>query len=197
MEIPDKIEISRGFMKDCKPSFPRLLSGGGHNVHVAVTRRHRPEHGAQRTYGFVANAYQTDSSGQNGGALVGLMNFDGAGNVSGTFTIKPRNPNRNNTFAIRSDSFTGTYSSNPDGTISAKLAFFFGPVTFDMVATNGGQGLQFVSTDTYGGTSSQIRGSSLQSLGGGLPIKLFFPSANGSLPVSLRGVTAAAAGLPT
>src|SRR2546430_5975901 len=127
MEIPDKIEITRGFMKDCKPSFPRLLSGGVITFTLLLRAAIGQSTAPSGTYGFVANAYQIDSSGQNAGALMGLMNFDGAGNVSGTFTIKPRNPNRNNTFAIRSDSFTGTYSSNPDGTISAKLAFFSVP----------------------------------------------------------------------
>jgi len=43
------------------------------------------------SFGFVAGLEQLDSNGSHGVAVLGLINFDGAGNVSGTATIKPRN----------------------------------------------------------------------------------------------------------
>ena len=147
------------------------------------------------SYGFLANAYQIDSAGSNGAALLGLMNFDGAGNVSGTVTLKPRSPIASNNTGT--GNFTGTYSSNPDGTVTATLTFPFGTFTFDLVATDGGQGFQFVSTDTFGGGEVMFQGSSPQSLSasGGLPVKLFNSALNGGMPVSsLTGVTPAGGG---
>jgi hypothetical protein len=141
------------------------------------------------TYGFVINAFQMDSNGSNGGALVGVMNFDGAGNVIGTATLKPRNTNAQNAQAGPA-TFTGTYSSNPDGTGSAKLAFDAGfGATFTMVTTDGGQGIQLMSTDCSNcgaNVNLQKQGSSLS---GALPMGLFFQGAMGNIPISLSDVT--------
>ena len=73
MEIPDKLEISRGFMKDCKASFPRLLSGGVITFTLLLRAAIGQSTSPSGTYGFVAYAYQMDSAGQNGGALVGFQ----------------------------------------------------------------------------------------------------------------------------
>ena len=66
------------------------------------------------SFGFMASAYQMDSGGENGLALVGIMNFDGAGNVSGPAIGKHRSTNPGEPAVPTS--FTGTYKSNPDGT---------------------------------------------------------------------------------
>lgn len=89
------------------------------------------------TFGFVAAANQMDSAGQNGGALAGILNFDGAGNVSGNAVLKSRSPNGG--AAPVTTAITGTYTSNPDGTISTTLSFDIGfSATFAMVPTDGG-----------------------------------------------------------
>jgi hypothetical protein len=168
--------------------FPRLVSG------VVLTLATVYSIAAQSTtpsgaYGFVINAFQIDSNGATGGALVGLMNFDGAGNVTGTATLKPRNTNAQDAQPFPA-TFTGTYSSNPDGTGSAKLAFDVGfGTTFTMVTTDGGQGIQLLSTDCANcgaNVNLQKQGSSLS---GALPMGLFFQGAMGNIPISLSDVT--------
>jgi hypothetical protein len=141
------------------------------------------------SYGFVVNAFQIDSNGANGGALVGVINFDGAGNATGTATLKPRDTNAQNAQPVPT-TFTGTYSSNPDGTGSVKLAFDVGfGSTFTMVTTDGGQGIQLMSTDCSNcgaNVTLQKQGSSLS---GALPMGLFFQGAMGNIPISLSDVT--------
>src|SRR5579862_2183937 len=172
-------------MKDYKPAFPRLISGSVMAFTLLLRAAVGQGTSPAGTYGYAANVYLVDSVGSNGAALLGLMSFDGAGNVSGTVTLQPRGPQV--TPKAVTGNFTGTYSSNPDGTISAKLMFPFGTFSFDMVVTDGGQGLQFVSTDTYAGSNATFQGSSPQSLSGGLPIKLFNTNLSGGISVSLTG----------
>jgi hypothetical protein len=149
--------------------------------------------GPSGSFGFVANAYQMDSAGKNGGALVGIMNFDGAGNVSGNAILKSRSPNGGD--GPIPSTFTGTYTNNPDGTTSTTLAFDIGfGAMFAMAPTDGGQGLQFLSTDTPGAIDSLFRGQA-PSLSGPLPISFFLQGATGSVPLSLTGVPSASSGL--
>ena len=61
------------------------------------------------SYGFVVGSSQIDSVGDNGAAFLGVINFDGAGNVIGTATGKPRGTNAQNTRPV-SSAFTGTGS---------------------------------------------------------------------------------------
>jgi hypothetical protein len=146
------------------------------------------------TFGSLANASQIDSNGSNGGAFLGVLTFDGAGNVTGTTTLKPRNTDNQNAQAI-SSSLTGTYSSNPDGTITLALALDIGfTSTLTMVPTDGGQGFQFVETDcTPCGADAPFQGQAL-SLTGGLPIALFLQGATGNIPLSLTGVNSPGGG---
>lgn len=149
--------------------------------------------GPNGSFGFVANAYQMDSAGQNGGALVGIMNFDGAGNVSGNAVVKTRSANVNG--ATVPSAFTGTYTTNPDGTTTATLAFDIGfGATFAMVPTEGGQGYQFLSTDSPGASDLLFQGQS-PALSGPLPIALFLQGAVGNVPLTLTGVRSATSGL--
>jgi hypothetical protein len=146
------------------------------------------------SFGLVAGVSQIDSNGANGGALLGILNFDGAGNVTGTATIKPRSTNNQNAQAIPS-AFTGTYSSNSDGTGSLTLNLDVGfSVTFAVVPTDGGQGFQFIETDCSPcGADAPLQGQAL-SLAGGLPIGLFFQGATGNVPLTLTGVNLAGGG---
>jgi hypothetical protein len=99
-------------------------------------------------YGFLINAAYTDPSKTNGSALLGVMSFDGAGNVTGSYTSEPdTQPAHTNAGTL-----TGTYSSNPDSTGSITIKLDTGTsLTFAMVIADGGQGLQLVATDCSGG----------------------------------------------
>src|ERR1022692_1241083 len=149
--------------------------------------------GPSGSFGFVANANQGDSAGQNGGALVGIMNFDGAGNVSGNAIVKSRSPNGGD--GPVPTTFTGTYTNNPDGTISTTLAFDIGfGATFAMAPNDGGQGYQFLSTDTPGANDLLFQGQG-PALSGPLPIALFLQGATGNVPLTLTGAPIAGSSL--
>ncbi len=96
------------------------------------------------TYTFLANARQIDSFGENGGAILSVLNFDGAGNVSGTAVVKARNgdPSDGDT---GTGAVQGTYTTNPDGTGAVNLDFtdFGFSAKLAMVITDGGKGIQF------------------------------------------------------
>lgn len=97
------------------------------------------------SYAFLANVKEYDSFGDTGGAVVGILNFDGAGNVSGTAALKARTgePLESNT---ASSPVRGTYTMNPDGTANANLDFtdFGFSAKLAVVITDGGKGIQFV-----------------------------------------------------
>ena len=175
-------------MKNHKRSFPRLVSVLVLTLTLICTVAAQST-SPSGSYGFVVNAFQIDSNGANGGAVLGVINFDGAGNATGTATLKPRDTNAQNTQPVPT-TFTGTYSSNPDGTGSVKLAFDVGfGATFAMVTTDGGQGIQLVSTDCSNCGANvplQLQGTSLS---GALPMGLFFQGAMGTIPISLSNVT--------
>jgi hypothetical protein len=95
------------------------------------------------SFGFLINASYGDPSKTNGSAILGVMNFDGAGNVTGSYTSEPdTQADQTNAGAL-----TGTYSSSPDGTGSVTITLDTNAsFTFAMVITDGGQGLQLVAT---------------------------------------------------
>jgi hypothetical protein len=66
-------------------------------------------------YGFVLNARFSHPGLEGGVALLGLMTFDGAGNVSGTFNLEFGSGGVGQP-ASTTGSLTGTYASNLDGT---------------------------------------------------------------------------------
>jgi hypothetical protein len=99
-------------MKNHTRSFPRLASVLVLTITLQWSFAAAQSTSPSGSYGFVINAFQIDSNGANGGALVGVMNFDGAGNVTGTATLRPRDTNAQNAQAAPT-TFTGTYSSNP------------------------------------------------------------------------------------
>lgn len=150
------------------------------------------------SYGFVAGVAQIDSAGANGGAVVGLANFDGAGNVTGNAIVQPRSLNPDNVKSLPT-TFRGPYSLNPDGTGTMTLNFDVGfSVTLAIVISDGGKGFQMLETDCNPcGVDIPLRGQpqSSQSLTGMLPISLFFPNASGGVPLTLTGVNNADGGV--
>ena len=142
------------------------------------------------SYGFVAGVSQIDSAGNNGGAILGVANFDGAGNVSGNAIIQPRGTTPQNSQSIPS-TFTGSYSSNPDGTGSLTINLDIGfSITLAMVTTDGGQGFQLAGTAgcSLCGADVPLRMQGT-SLTGALPIGLLLQGAMGTIPLSLSNVT--------
>lgn len=101
-------------------------------------------------FGFVINSTFSDPATQGGSAILGLMNFDGSGIVSGSYTFELGAGGSGGEQTING-SFTGTYSSNPNGTgtISIILDAHAGVnLTFAMVIDN--SDLQLVVTDCVG-----------------------------------------------
>jgi hypothetical protein len=139
-------------------------------------------------YGFVAGVSQIDSAGANGGAFLGIMNFDGSGNVNGSSVIKIRSLSNETPQAVPSG-FTGTYTANPDGTGSAIVNFDVGFTgTFSFVTTEGGQGIQLTDAACAPCTAELTLRGQGQSLAGNIPIQYFVPRAIGNIPVTLTAV---------
>ncbi|HEV2198520.1 MAG TPA: hypothetical protein VGR73_01770 [Bryobacteraceae bacterium] len=103
------------------------------------------------SFGFLLNVSYNDPSNQGGVAILGAMNFDGAGNVSGPYTLELGSGGAVPVTTITGN-FTGTYSGNPDGTGNITVALDIGVnLTFAMVIDDGGRGLQLVVTSCSGG----------------------------------------------
>lgn len=95
------------------------------------------------SYGILLNQWKGADASSSPGALLGVLNFDGAGNVSGSYTIVGKNP-------AATGMWTGTSSGNPDGTTTLNLSLDVGAtVSAAMAVTDGGTGLQIMIT---GGT---------------------------------------------
>src|SRR5438046_481628 len=82
------------------------------------------------SFGFQLNAW-VGPDDPNPQAVIGVLNFDGAGKVTGSFTIaftreNPR-PNDPPSGLGIPGTVTGTYSSNPDGTAKMNVAGTIGP----------------------------------------------------------------------
>ena len=76
--------------------------------------------------------------------VVGVLNIDGAGNVTGTYTSL-----NNGGTTVQSGTLAGTYSSNSSGIGGMNLAIDggnSGNVTFSVVITDGGAGLLLLQT---------------------------------------------------
>src|SRR5215831_9935918 len=86
------------------------------------------------SFGFQLNTW-VGPDGPEPIAIIGVLNFDGAGKVTGSFT---------QVFAQQSSgqitapgTVTGTYSSDPDGTGTMNLAATIGPVTGQVLNFDG------------------------------------------------------------
>jgi len=146
-------------------------------------------------YGFLFNEYMNNTSqaDTSGLAVIGVMNFDGAGNVSGTYTVAQGATLagfQNST--SQSGTLTGTYSGNADGTGTLNIIADSGAtLTFATVTTDSGKGFQMVLTaNSFGVAGMGIPlGGSAQSLSGKLPGSFLHGNSTGSIPLSLTGTT--------
>jgi hypothetical protein len=98
------------------------------------------------SYSFLITPSFSSTSDATGLAILGVMNFDGAGNVTGPYTYEV-DANSAQAPKTTTGTFTGTFSSNPDGTGSVTIALDAGiTLTLATVTSEGGQSLQFVAT---------------------------------------------------
>jgi hypothetical protein len=150
------------------------------------------------SYGFLINGHQTDSSPAetSGQAILGMMNFDGIGGVTGNYTfVQGASHTAGTPSQASSVTFKGTYSTNPDGTGSLILNIDSDEsLTFSIVTTDAGQGFQMVATSChcaqlvlpFQGTASSISGS--------VPMLLLLGNgATGSIDLTLPGTTSGGA----
>jgi hypothetical protein len=102
------------------------------------------------SFGFLIDAAFVDNLSHAGFSLLGVLNFDGAGNVSGTYTAE-QGVTSSQPAQTATGTFTGSYSSNPDGTGTISIALDNGVnANVAMVITDGGKGLQLVQTSCTG-----------------------------------------------
>ncbi len=137
-------------------------------------------------YGFQIVANQLDSMGSNGGAIIGVLNFDGTGNVSGTGILKARTGQIQDG-QTGQGSVSGTYTVNPDSTGIMTLQFDFGfSSTLAFTMTDGGKNLFFIDgpRSTKPLTANPTFQGSPTSLSGALPGSFFVPGATGTIPLT-------------
>jgi hypothetical protein len=92
-------------------------------------------------YGILLNQWLDNTNVTS--ALLGVLKFDGAGNITGTYTLIGGGPD----YALLTGAWTGTYSGKPDGSNTINLAFDFGgTITAAVAVTDGGTGLQLLVT---------------------------------------------------
>ena len=104
------------------------------------------------SYGILLNQWPNSNTGNNTtGALLGVLNFNGAGNVTATFTTV------NSDYTTTSRTATGTYSGNPDGSNTVNLTFDNGSAwTALMTVMDGGPGLQLLVTGGDPANTGQV-----------------------------------------
>jgi hypothetical protein len=108
------------------------------------------------SFGFLLSTSFTDPTNQGGAAILGVMNFDGAGNLRGPFTLEYGS---GGPLAVETitGTFTGTYSSNPDGTGSITITLSNGiNLTLAMVIADGGRGLELIATSCSEGIDLSV-----------------------------------------
>lgn len=108
-------------------------------------------------YGFLLNWSFSDPTINGGIAILGVANFDGAGNVSGPYTLQ-LGSGGGQTQSTTTGTFSGTYSSVPvvpggtGGTGSMTIAFDAGfTLELEMVIVDDGHGLDLIATGCPGG----------------------------------------------
>ena len=115
---------------------------------TAVAAQSTPPTGS---FGYVINFGVTRGSTDSGAAFLGVFNFDGAGNLTGSYTAQ-LGPTERRPAVTGTGTLTGTYSSNPDGTGTLTAALDAGlTFTFATVIADGGQSLQLAATGCSGG----------------------------------------------
>jgi hypothetical protein len=104
------------------------------------------------SYGILLNQWPNSNTGNNTtGALLGVLNFNGAGNVTATYTKVDSD------YTTTSGKATGTYSGNPDGSNTVNLTFDNGSAwTALMSVTDGGSGIQLLVTGGDPANAGQV-----------------------------------------
>lgn len=94
------------------------------------------------SYAILMNQWPDSNQGNDKtSALLGVLNFDGGGNVSATYTKV------NWDYTKKTGTATGTYSGNPDGSNTVNLTFDDGSLwTLAVAVTDGGSGIQLLVT---------------------------------------------------
>jgi hypothetical protein len=175
-------------MKDHRRSFLRLLPVLVLTLTLrTASAQSMPSSGS---FGYLLNATFSDPSNESGLAILGVINFDGAGNVTGSYTTEQGSSATHSSQPV-TGTFTGTYSSNADGTGSLTTTADNGTTfTFAMVITDRGQGIQFVatncpcdmSTTTFSGVARAVYTGSLNAGSYG------FQAANSPTPAASLGL---------
>lgn len=115
-------------------------------------RRHvaAQNNGLSGSYGF--NATQLYAGRGTPAGIVGVITFDGAGNLAGSFTIaQPDSDPQAQTVQSQGAQLSGTYIVNADGTGTMNIQVQNGPtVPVSFVATDGGSNLMLLVTGGIG-----------------------------------------------
>ena len=143
------------------------------------------------SYGFLIDASFSDTLNGHGFSLLGVMNFDSAGNASGPYTVQTGASGGQPAQTV-TGTFTGTSSLNPDRTGSVTVALDAGiTAQFSIVTTDGGSAIQMVLTNCSGGcdiSGTLVRGSARLVYTGGLSGSFGFALNNAPMPLGTLGV---------
>jgi hypothetical protein len=91
------------------------------------------------------------SSGEAAQSLLGVLNFDGAGSISGSNTVV------NSSYQVLSGKLTGTYFGSPDDTNTVILTLDVGAtIAATITVTDGGAGLQILLVAASGLTPVDV-----------------------------------------
>ncbi|MBV6429979.1 MAG: hypothetical protein IANPNBLG_00082 [Bryobacteraceae bacterium] len=146
------------------------------------------------TYAVLLQSRQSDSFGETGGAILSVLQFDGAGAISGTAVLKVRTGDLSEG-GTGSGSVRGTYTIGADGMGRVDLEFpeFQYSVKLAVVITGGGKRILLVDAPgnsgffalnpTLHGAEEKVTGA----LPGGYFLQSFRPGAKtkGTIPVTL------------
>ena len=142
------------------------------------------------SFGYLISNVSANPSQDVGFAIMGVLNFDGAGNAAGTYTFQngATDPKGARTLT---GTLTGTYTNNPDGTGSFTLnPDGGGSLGLAFVLTDGGQGMQLAVTSFVGGdlTTDVAFGVARAASPGPLQGSFGFRLDNRPIPTSTIGV---------
>jgi hypothetical protein len=114
------------------------------------------------TYGVLVN--QWPNPGEAASALLAVANFDGAGNIIGSYTVVT------SSYQVLSGKLTGNYFGSPDGTNTANITLDVGAtIAASITVTDGGAGLQIQVTSGIGPFDVATGTGRIQSTQGNTP----------------------------
>jgi hypothetical protein len=117
--------------------------------------------GLTGSYGFTASAPYTGANNSGPLAIVGVITFDGAGNLMGNETlVQPDTSPNATTVQTQTVRFAGQYTVNSDGTGTLTVIVPNGPtIPISFVITDGGSSLMFVETGSASGGNNLLTGT--------------------------------------